>query len=229
MVMFSVPDDADSDFPMVADKDDDEATAMAMVNSEMMVSVNMPAIVSATFVAGASPIGLVPGDNAPFTYVSWNAMQSMVVGSGATFAVQAVEIGANQVAIPIGDATFVTCGPFECAAWAWTRRRSRSPTRATCNKLGSDGGHPGRQDRQRRRLPMWRRMASDTGNDGVDLGMVITSSVALKVKHVLVGRVERARTPPTTVKVAKSSTGADVSTMNCGRVDHRRCRTDSDT
>ena len=80
-----------------------------------MVSVNMPAIVSPTFVPDASPIGLIPGDNSPFTYVSWDAMQSMVVSTGVTFAVQAVEIGANQVAIPIGDATFVTCGPFECA------------------------------------------------------------------------------------------------------------------
>ena len=31
-----------------------------------------------------------------------------------TFAVQPVEIGANQVPIPIGP-RLVTCGPFECA------------------------------------------------------------------------------------------------------------------
>ena len=30
-------------------------------------------------------------------------MQSMVVTTGATFAIQSVEIGANQVPIPIGD------------------------------------------------------------------------------------------------------------------------------
>ena len=72
----------DGETPMVADDDDDEETAMAMVNSDMMVSVNMPAIVSATFVEGASPIGLIPGANSPFTYVSWNAMQSMVITSG---------------------------------------------------------------------------------------------------------------------------------------------------
>ena len=83
-----------------------------------MVSVNMPAIVSPAFVEGASPIGLVPGDNTPFTYVSWSALQSMVISSGATFAVQPVEIGANQVPIPIGAATLVTCGPFECGMGA---------------------------------------------------------------------------------------------------------------
>ena len=90
---------------MVPDMDDDEATAMATVNNDMEVGVNMPAIITATFVPGASPIGLVPGHNHPFEYVNWSAMQSMVVSTGVTFAVQPVEIGANQVPLPIGDAT----------------------------------------------------------------------------------------------------------------------------
>ena len=103
---------------MVPDDGIGASTAKAEVNTQMMVSVNMPAIVSPAFVEGASPIGLVPGENSPFTYVSWEALQSMVITSGATFAVQPVEIGANQVPIPIGDATLVTCGPFECAMGA---------------------------------------------------------------------------------------------------------------
>ena len=52
----------------------------------------------------------------------------------------------------------------------------------------------------------------DTGNDGVDLGMVITSSVALKVKHSWSG-VSNGQNTSTTVEVAKSSTGATL-TMN---------------
>ena len=74
----------------------------------------MPAIITATFVPDASPIGLIPGENMPFQYVTWQALQGMVVTTGVTFAVQPVEIGANQVSIPIGDATLVTCGPFQC-------------------------------------------------------------------------------------------------------------------
>ena len=185
-VMFSVPDGAKSANPMIADKDDDEATAMAMVNSEMMVSVNMPAIVSATFVAGASPIGLIPGDNSPFTYVSWNTMQSMVVTTGATFAVQAVEIGANQVPIPIGDATFWTCGPFECMMGMDAPKLSIANS-AMCTawdpmvdiqvgKIDNDV-IPGDDD------------AADgvDTNDGIDLGIVTSSSIAMKVKHVFSG------------------------------------------
>ena len=74
MVEFSVPDEAKVPYPMIPDDDDDEATAMAMVNPQMMVTVNMPAIVSSTFVEGAAPIGLIPGANVPFLYVDWDAI-----------------------------------------------------------------------------------------------------------------------------------------------------------
>ncbi len=204
--MFSVPDDADSNYPMVPDDDDDEATAKASVNTEMMVSVNMPAIVSPTFVMGASPIGLIPGDNSPFTYVSWETMQSQVIASGATFAVQAVEIGANQVPIPIGDATFVTCGPFECVMGMDAPDLSIANS-AVCSawdpsveimvgKVDNDvldanvsGGTP---------------EARWDGNDGVDLGIATSSSVAMKVKHVFSG-VAGGTNTSSTVDAAKGS------------------------
>ena len=124
------------------------STAKAEVNAQMVVSVNMPAIVSPAFVMGASPIGLVPGDNTPFTYVSWEVLQSMVLSSGATFAVQPVEIGANQVAIPIGAATLVTCGPFECAMGAEVPRRLSVANSAVCTALGSGARASGRSYRQ---------------------------------------------------------------------------------
>ena len=63
----------------------------------------------------AAPIGLVPGDNLPFAYVNWEALQSVVVSpTGAQFSVIPVEIGANQIPIPIGDGVIVSCGPFAC-------------------------------------------------------------------------------------------------------------------
>ena len=88
---------------------------MAMVNSEMMVTVNMPAVLSSTFVEGAASVVLIPGPNMPFAHLSWNAPQALVVASGVTFVLQPVEIGANQVPLPIGDPHPITCGPFECA------------------------------------------------------------------------------------------------------------------
>ena len=131
-------------------------------------------------------------------------MQSMVVTTGATFAVQAVEIGANQVAIPIGDATFVTCGPFECAMGMDAPEISIANS-GTCNKWDPTVDvQVGRIDND-----VVADADDDTGNDGVDLGMVISSSVALKVKHSWSG-VSNGRNTSTTVEVGKSSTGATV-------------------
>ncbi len=114
-VHFTMPEDAEVMYPMIPDGGTDMETATAKVNPQITVEVNMPAIVAPLFVEGASPIGLVPGDQWPFAYVTWEALQSMVVDTGVQFAVTPVEIGANQVPIPIGDAALVTCGPFECA------------------------------------------------------------------------------------------------------------------
>ena len=74
----------------------------------------MSAIVTPEFVDDASAVHVISGDNTPFSFVSWTALQSAVVGDGVTFTVQPVEIGANQDAIPVGEATSVTCGPFDC-------------------------------------------------------------------------------------------------------------------
>ena len=102
-------------YPMVPDGGTDKDTAMAMVNPEMMVEVNMPALLTSTFVEGAASVVLLPGENMPFTHLDWSASQAMVVKSGVTFHVTPVQIGANQLPIPIGDPVPVTCGPFKCA------------------------------------------------------------------------------------------------------------------
>ena len=60
------------------------------------------------FVEGAAPIGLVPGDNLPFALRGpGKTMQSMVISPTVSRSSRCipVEIGANQVPIPIGDGT----------------------------------------------------------------------------------------------------------------------------
>ena len=117
MVTFSLSDDADSSYPLIPDPDDeDEATAMAAVNTEMMVMSNTTAVVVPYgWADGASPVKLHEGENTPFSFVSWNAMQSMVVSDdGATFKIMRVTVGANQEMEPTGDVTYWTCGPFDC-------------------------------------------------------------------------------------------------------------------
>ena len=186
---FEIPDDADSPYPMVPDDDDDAATAMASVNSEMVVDMNMPGIVTPLFVDGAAPIGLIPGENTPFTYVDWQAMQSMVVTTGVTFAVQAVEIGANQVPLPIGDAVLVTCGPFECAEDSATPPELSIANSKMCTewdpsveiqvgKVDNDVIDPdsGEEDTD-----------GVNTNDGIDLGIVTSSGLKMNVKSIFSG------------------------------------------
>ena len=111
-------------------------------------------------------------------------MQSMVVTTGATFAVQAVEIGANQVAVPIGDSTFVTCGPFECVMGMDAPEISiaNSPK---CNAWDPTLElHMGLVDND---VLESGENTDDTDNDGIDLGWVTSSSLAMNVKHVFSG------------------------------------------
>ena len=175
---------------MIPDDGDDAATAMAMVNTEMMIDINMPAIVTPTFVEGAASIGLLPGENLPFTYVEWATLQSLVVTEGATFEVTAVELGANQVPVPVGPTVFVTCGPFACAEdtmdppeisiadsdvcndWEYSIALNVGFVDNTAMNLDPDGpdtdGDPD---------------GDTTLDDGIDVAWVYTSNTDLEVTH----------------------------------------------
>ena len=100
----------------------------------------MNAIVQPLFVEDASPIGLVEGEQWPFAYVSWNALQSMVLETGAQFLVTPVMIGANQMPVPIGDGTIVTCGPFTCATDPMAPEFGIADS-ATCEGWMATSGH----------------------------------------------------------------------------------------
>ena len=115
MASFMVPDDAKEMYPMVPDESDDKEKAMASVNSEMMVTANTMAVVVPMWIEGANSVTVNEGDNMPFAYVDWMAMQSTVVSEeGVTFKIMRVTVGANQEMEPTGDVAYVTCGPFEC-------------------------------------------------------------------------------------------------------------------
>ncbi|MXW38203.1 MAG: hypothetical protein F4Z65_08075 [Acidobacteria bacterium] len=182
-VHFDIPE---GEFPMVPDKDDDEATAMAMVNTDIEVGVNMPAIVSATFMPDASPIGLVPGHNHPFEYVNWGALQSMVVTTGVTFAVQPVEIGANQVPLPIGDAALITCGPFACADGPMPPPISIADSPVCAGWMPDAMLNVGLVDNDVFDLD-GDDTVSTTDTDGIDAGWVTDSTAAMTVKHKFSG------------------------------------------
>ena len=192
-VTFSLSEDADSPHFLVADDDDDEATAMASVNSEIMVTSNSDAIITPMFVDGANGVSVMEGDNMPFGRVSWGLMQSAVLSDGATFMVQRAVIGANQMD-DSGDVAYVTCGPFECADGmdppvpsianspvcnAWEPTVEIQVGKIDNDVVGEDttplnGGGDAIPD-------------GVNTNDGIDLGIVTSSSIEMTVTHIFSG------------------------------------------
>ncbi len=212
-VMFSVPDEAKVPFPMIPDLDDDEETATARVNPQMMVTVNMPAIVlPVDFVEAAAPIGLIPGPNVPFLYVDWTTMQSRVVTTGVTFAVQHVEIGANQVPLPIGDAVLVTCGPFECTEGPVPPMLSIADSKVCTDWDPEVDIMAGKVDNDVIQADDIADVADDgsvdtdgvNGNDGIDIGIKTSSTLPMLVKHIFSG-VASGENTDKTVEAAKGS------------------------
>ena len=202
-VTFSLSDDADSPHFVVADDDDDEATAMASVNTEIMVESNASAVVTPMFVDDANAVSVSAGSgNTPFTYVDWEMLQSDVLDGGATFMVQRTTVGANQEMEPTGDVAYVTCGPFECQDGA------DAPEISIANSGVCNAWNPtvdiqvGKVDND-----VIFEGTDDTGNDGVDLGIVTSSNTAMKIKHVWSG-VANGRNTSTTTDAAKGSNKA---------------------
>ena len=116
-VSFSLSEDADNSLHyLIANEDDDDAaTATAKVNTEIIVTSNTSAVITPMFVPGAAGVDVDAADNnTPFTFVSWNLLQSKVLTDGATFKIQRTTKGANQMMEPTGDVMYLTCGPFNC-------------------------------------------------------------------------------------------------------------------
>ena len=218
-VHFDIPE---GEFPMEPDKDHIEATAMATVNHDMEVGVNMPAIITAMFIPDASPIGLVAGHNHPFEYVSWSALQSMVVTTGVTFAVQPVEIGANQVPMPIGDAALVTCGPFECMMGP------APPPISIANSAACSAWDPevtlqvGYVDNTAVSTDTDTSTTIDVANDGVDIGWAYTSTSAMTVKHHFDGVARGENFSTSSPDVGRASTDTAIPLVVGGSASNER-------
>ena len=209
MAMFSLADDAKSQHFMVADDDDDEATAMAYVNPEIMVESNSTAIITPMFVDGANGVSVDMGMNMPFAYVgaagNWDMLQSMVLSDGATFMVQRTTVGANQEMEPTGDVMHITCGPFECMEGMDAPMLSIANS-GVCNMWDpSVSIQVGKVDND--------VIDPDTGeedtdgvntNDGIDLGIVTSSSLKMNVKSVFSG-VAGGTNTSSTVEAASGS------------------------
>ena len=187
---FTLPEEPDSPHYMVADNDDDEDTAMAWVNPEIMVESNSDAIIRPMFLDGAAGVSVAEGNNMPFTYVgaegNWDMKQSDVLDTGATFKIVRGD-GENP-----GDVAYVTCGPFECIdgmdppvpsiANSGVCTDWNPTVEIQVGKIDNDVVPPLDNSTD--------VLAYATGvdtNDGVDLGIVTSSSLAMNVTHVFSG------------------------------------------
>ena len=204
---FSLPD-GQSHF-MVADDDDDEETAMAWLNPKTMVDSDSTAIITPMWMEGASGVSVdAASDNMPFTHVgaedNWELLQSAVLDGGATFMVQRARLGANQEMEPTNnDVSYITCGPFEC------QEGMDPPMISIANSAACTAWDPmveiqvGKVDNDV--VPTGEDADTRTDvNDGIDLGIVTSSSLPIKVKHVFSG-VANGRNTSISVDAAKGS------------------------
>ena len=194
MVTFSLSEDAKSQHFLMADDDNDEATAMATVNAEIMVASNSSAVITPMFVDDANGVSVMEGDNMPFSFVEWKLLQSGVLAGEATFKIQRTTMGANQEMEPTGDVAYVTCGPFACQDGMDAPDLSIMDS-AVCNAfmpeftlqvgwVDNDVLVTAREADSSADPPIEAREAgAGTDNDGLDIGWVSTSTAAMSVMH----------------------------------------------
>ncbi len=178
----------------------DEKKAMASVNGKMMVKSSHDAILVPLWLDPApNGVGVTGGmDNMPFANVDWKAMQSEVVGMGVTFKATRVSIGvgggAGQETVPESEVMHITCGPFHCSDASMEKPMAPEITiddSAVCAAWDPDLElQVGRIDNDftgvvGRTGPFDVALYND--DDGVDIGWVSSSHVAMSVKHKFAG------------------------------------------
>ncbi len=171
----------------------DATKAMASVNGKMVVKSSHDAILIPLWMDPApNGVGVTGGqDNMPFQNVDWKAMQSEVVGMGVTFKATRVSVGAGQEAVPESEVMHITCGPFHCSEASMEKPMAPEITladSAVCAAWDPDLElQVGRIDNDfygifsRNGDPFDPEL--ETGDDGVDIGWMSSSSVAMTVKH----------------------------------------------
>ncbi|MXW36638.1 MAG: hypothetical protein F4Z65_00005 [Acidobacteria bacterium] len=145
----------------------------------------MTATLLPMFVEGASHVVLIEGENMPFTHVTWEAMQSEVVTTGAQFMATPVLIGANQVPMQIGEPVYVTCGPFACAESAEPPPISIADSPVCAAWMPEAMLNVGLVDNDV--FDLDGADTDPTATDGIDAGWVTDSTAAMTVKHVFSG------------------------------------------
>ena len=162
------------------DAGSDLETATATMNQRMIVTSSTPAEVRPLFVEGAAAITVPAGENAPFAYSRWPALQKTVAMEGVSFSLRRIAMGAGQEPAAAGNTLYITCGPFRCSEAADETPPAPPITisdSAVCSGFEADFTlNPG--------------MALNNNpnqNNGLDAGWTYTSTAPGTVTHVFEG------------------------------------------
>ena len=159
------------------DGNSDPKKAMASVNQMMMVTASHATQVTPMFVEGAPAVTASAGGDTPFMHSDFMAMQTMVAGDGVSFMLQPVTVGAGQEPMAMGDAMYITCGPFRCS-----EASDETPSAPEITLADSEVCENFEVDLQ------LVKGAAVNGNyrnfgSGVDVGWTYTASHAARVTH----------------------------------------------
>ena len=219
MVSMSPPD-ADGDRaclgqPFCPDSGKDAKTAMATVNTKMMVTSSHSARITPMFMEGAGSVVVSAGsDETPFTHVSWSATQMSVARDGAVFQFEKVTVGAGQEAMPTGDVVYITCGPFRCSEAAMEEPAAPAITledSAACTAFDAS------LNLVKGLVNNWEARG---GNLGVDVGFTYTATHGATVTHefsdVSFGGGGAYRVRGATISAASTPTALDMAPSGSG-------------
>ena len=159
------------------DSQSDAKKAMADPNPMMMVMASHNTKITAMFVEGNPTVIADADGDTPFVRLNWPALQTTVAGDGVTFMFQPVTVGAGQEPTAMGDAMYITCGPFRCSEAA-----DESPAAPDITLADSEVCENFEVDLE---LVKGAAVNGDyrTYNSGVDVGWVYTASHAARVTH----------------------------------------------
>ncbi len=186
LMVSMTPPDADADRTcsgqvFCPDRGADPASAMATVNTRLLVTSSHPAEVSAMFVTGASALGLGEGENTPFTRVNWPALQSDIANDGVTFRFERLSTGAGREPAAGGEVRYITCGPFRCSESADEIPPAPDIT------ISDSAACTGFEAEFTLNVGAIRNNSAAGPTNGVDIGWSYTSTGPATVTHVFAG------------------------------------------
>ena len=164
------------------DNGTDPDSARAMANRRLMVTASHSAEMSAMFDDTLNPLGLDEGDNTPFTYTDWYALQNDIVNDGVTFRFERVTRGAGQEpAAASGEVLYITCSPFRCS-----EASDEVPAKPEIT-IADSAACTGFEAEFTLNVGAVRNGTPHINMNGLDLGWTYTATGPATVTHVIAG------------------------------------------